>query len=83
MVPGHPVQNAAGKQTVADHAMVRRVHFIYERATRKFKSDLGLWCAWLDWCKASNSTKQMGKVASKALKLHSTEAGLWIYAASW
>ncbi len=46
---------------------VRRIHFIYERATRKFKADLSLWLAWLDFCKRSKSNKQFSKVCDARL----------------
>jgi U3 small nucleolar RNA-associated protein 6 len=35
---------------VADTAGVRRLHFIYTRALRKFKGDLRLWHAYLSFC---------------------------------
>jgi len=53
-----------GKQGPAETGIVRRIHFTYERATRKFKADLELWLAWIDYCKASGSTKQMSKVSA-------------------
>lgn len=37
-----------GKLSLADYAITRRIHFLYERALRKFKSDLGLWYKWLE-----------------------------------
>ena len=50
------------KQTLADHALIRRVHFIYQRATRKFRGDLALWSAWLACCKATKSTRKFSQV---------------------
>lgn len=35
---------------VADTAGVRRLHFIYARALRKFKGDLRLWHSYLAFC---------------------------------
>ena len=40
---------------------VRRCHVVFERATKKYKGDLRLWLAWMDFCKASGSTRQMSK----------------------
>lgn len=51
-----------GKPSLADHAGVRRVHFIFERATRKFAGDLGLWSRWLAYCRASGSTRRTSRV---------------------
>ena len=53
-----------GKPSLADHAGVRRVHFIFERATRKFAGDLGLWSRWLAYCRASGSTRRTSRVCS-------------------
>lgn len=52
----------AGKGGLAEVGITRRVHFIYERATRKFKADLSLWLAWIEFCKRAKSTKQLSKV---------------------
>jgi hypothetical protein len=42
--------------------MIRRIHFIYERATRKFRGDLRLWSAWLEFCKETNSRGKLSQV---------------------
>lgn len=62
---------------------MKRVHFIYERASRKFKSDLQLWLDWLAYCKKTKSSKQHSKVVTKALSRHATTPVLWIEAANW
>ena len=72
-----------GADTLADHCIVRRTHFIYERACRKFRGDLSLWSRWIEFCKQSKSTRQMSRVLTRALQLHSTCASLWTYAAAW
>lgn len=51
-----------GKKGLAENALIRRIHFIYERATRKFRGDLRLWSAWLDFCKESNSRRKLSQV---------------------
>ena len=51
-----------GKKGLAESAIIRRIHFIYERATRKFRGDLRLWSAWLEFCKASNSKRRLSQV---------------------
>eukprot|EP00775_Hariotina_reticulata_P012876 gene12876-13002_t len=48
------------KKTLADYAIVRRIHFIFERAVRKFKIDLSLWTTWLEYCRSSNSNRSPG-----------------------
>ncbi|KAG1662062.1 hypothetical protein FOA52_005309 [Chlamydomonas sp. UWO 241] len=72
-----------GKKSIAETAIVKRVHFIYERASRKFKSDLQLWLDWLAYCKKTKSSKQHSKVVTKALSRHATTPVLWIEAANW
>ena len=51
-----------GKTTLADYAIVRRIHLIYERATRKFRGDLRVWLKWLHFCRSSGSTRQISRV---------------------
>lgn len=52
-----------GKISLADHAGVRRVHFIFERATRKFPSDLRIWTMWLEYCRETKSVKRVSRVS--------------------
>lgn len=76
-------RNIEGKPTLADMCFVRRVHFIFERALRKDRGDLGLWAAWLDYCKTSNSGKKASAVLARALQLHPTSPALWARSAAW
>ncbi|WIA28100.1 hypothetical protein OEZ86_010682 [Tetradesmus obliquus] len=71
------------KKSLADYAIVRRIHFIFERTVRRFRSDLALWTAWLEFCRASSSNRRLGRVVGRALQVHPTEPGLWVYAAAW
>ena len=59
------------------------MHFIFERAARKFKRDLGVWTRWLEFCRATRSNRRLSRVAARALQLHPTAPGLWAYAAAW
>ncbi len=73
---------AGAKKSLSDHALVRRVHFIFERATRKFRGDLALWHAWLQFCKDTRSPRQMSKArrTTSAFNLHEREcfARWWV-----
>jgi U3 small nucleolar RNA-associated protein 6 len=69
-------QQQLAKGSLANHAIVRRVHFIYERALRKFRTDVSLWTAWLEWCRSSNSNRRLGRVMGRALQVHPTGACL-------
>lgn len=52
------------KRTLADYCILRRVNFVFERATRKFRGDLSLWVRWLDFCTASKSSKHISRVSN-------------------
>ena len=45
----------AGPKGLAEWCITRRTHFIYERATRKFRGDLDLWSRWLRFCQRTGS----------------------------
>ena len=51
-----------GKKTLADYARVRRGHFIFERALRKFAGDRRLWMRWLAFCRDSDTPRQTSRV---------------------
>lgn len=76
-------RNITGKDTLADHCINRRIHFIYDRMLRKFKGDLTLWSQWIHFCKKSKSSRQMSRVLTRALQLHPTCPALWTTAAAW
>lgn len=67
-----------GKRGLADTSMTKRIHFIYQRATQKFRGDLRLWSAWLQFCKDSNSMRKLSQVgiASQAQENASHRSGL-------
>lgn len=73
----------SGKRSLADYGIVRRIHFIYDRSTRKFNGDASIWMSWLQFCRESNSKRQVSKVVTKALKLHPSAPHFWAYAAAW
>ncbi|KAH9533312.1 hypothetical protein CY35_18G045200 [Sphagnum magellanicum] len=68
--------------SLCDRASAMRIMFIYERAVTRFKGDLDLWFRFLEYCRAQGS-RRFQKAATKALRLHPTVPGLWIYAAAW
>ena len=70
------------KATFGDQSIVQHLHFIFQRATKRFHGDVPLWVQYLDFCETTKSTKQLSKVASRALQLHPRAEGLWIRAAS-
>jgi U3 small nucleolar RNA-associated protein 6 len=61
----------------------RRTFFIYERATRKFPGDIPLWIQYLDYAWNQKAHKRVGKILTTVLRLHPTNAELWIFAAKY
>lgn len=59
-----------GKRGLADHGMIRRIHFIYQRATQKFRGDMRLWSSWLQFCKDSDSTRKLSQVRFSSATHH-------------
>ncbi len=74
---------ALGPAGASDFAMERRVHFIFNRALKKFQGDLALWNQYIEYAMSSNSTSRLNKIFPQALRLHPTSAQLWIKAAVW
>ena len=62
-----------GKTTLADYAIVKRIHLIYERATRKFRGDLRVWLKWLHFCRTSGSTRQISRVYPPCIPVGKTD----------
>lgn len=52
------------KPSLSDHAGVKRVFFLYNRATRKFRGNLDLWMEYLDFCRLSGAYRHLQKVKS-------------------
>lgn len=72
--------NIKGKLTISDWGGVRRIFFIFERATRKFYGDVDLWLQYILYAQHEKSTRVLGKVIASALQFHPTKPKLWIFA---
>ena len=68
---------------VSDHAGMRRVHLIFDRALRRFHADTALWLQYMSFCARTRSTKTLARLFPRALRTHPREAAIWIRAASW
>jgi U3 small nucleolar RNA-associated protein 6 len=55
------------KFTFNDHAIKRRVMYLYDRATRKFKENIPLWKEYMEYLLASKSYQKLNRVISKAV----------------
>lgn len=69
----------AGKKSIADVEIVRRIHFIYERAGRKFRSDISLWMRWIETCKCFKSSKQLSKVRQDCTVIGLGMCVTWVF----
>eukprot|EP00401_Gymnodinium_catenatum_P009450 CAMPEP_0117550138 /NCGR_PEP_ID=MMETSP0784-20121206/48526_1 /TAXON_ID=39447 /ORGANISM="" /LENGTH=297 /DNA_ID=CAMNT_0005347147 /DNA_START=11 /DNA_END=901 /DNA_ORIENTATION=+ len=69
------------KFTISDAAGIKRMHFIFDRALKKFKGDMGMWYQYIDFCLRSGSTKMLSRVLLKCVKLHPREVEVWLLAA--
>lgn len=71
------------KTSVSDWAGVRRILFTFDRATRKFPSDLDLWLRYLALAKEHGAIKVVYKVYSKLLQLQPRNIDAWLSAAKY
>lgn len=74
-LPTHPA-------TISDFAMVKRLFNIYERALKRFKSDIGLWTQYINTAKREGARNLVGRVLARALQLHANIPLFYILAAS-
>lgn len=61
----------------------RRIFFVLDRATRKFHGDIGLWVQYIEYARQQKAYKKLSTILMDALRLHPTNADLWIYAAQY
>ena len=62
---------------------VKHIHFIFDRAVKKFRGDIDLWLEWIAYAKMEMSSKVLSKVFARALQLHPRNAKLWVHAAAY
>ncbi|KAJ0424067.1 U3 small nucleolar RNA-associated protein 6-domain-containing protein [Aspergillus carlsbadensis] len=61
----------------------RRIFFVLDRATRKFHGDIGLWIQYIEYARQQKAYKKLSTILMDALRLHPSNADLWIYAAQY
>src|SRR5437016_3559762 len=67
----------------SNHAGQRRIFFILDRATRKFRGDLGLWMQYIEYARKEKAIKKLHQILTSVLRLHPTKPELWMYAARY
>ena len=60
----------------------RRVHYIFDRACRRFKDDEIMWLQWIEYAERTGAHTKLARVFARALALHPTNARLWLRAAT-
>ena len=56
---------------------------IYERSTRKFKSNLSVWLDYIAWCQKKGMRIVLGRVLARALALHPLAVQMWLIGAEY
>lgn len=51
--------------TVSDHAIVKRQFQIFDRAVKKFKSDVDLWIQYIQVAKREGARTLVGKIVAR------------------
>ena len=51
--------------SVSDYALVRRQFHIFERALKKFKSDVGLWIQYIQLAKKEGARSLVGRISAR------------------
>lgn len=71
------------KPSVSDWAGPRRILFIYDRATKRYQSDMNIWAAYLRFARKSGSVKVIYKAFTRLLQLQPRNVDAWISAAKY
>eukprot|EP01135_Chromosphaera_perkinsii_P004933 Nk52_evm38s304 gene=Nk52_evmTU38s304 len=71
------------KNSASDYSIKKRIHFIFQRAIKKFRGDVDLWLRYVEFCKRAGSFKALNKVFAQFLQYHPTNVSVWILAAKF
>lgn len=71
------------KEGISQWAGPRRILFIFDRATQKFKGDLSLWMQYLNYARQQKSVNVITKIFTQLLSLNPTKPEVWIMAAKY
>lgn len=66
-----------------DHAIVSRIHHLFQRGLRKYSNDLTLWWFYFDFCSQSRSGSALSRAFTRCLQLHPHAEIVWLRAANW
>lgn len=71
------------KSGASDNMVRRRIHFIFDRATRRFKGNENLWLMWIEYAIKSKALKKLPIIFARALAVLPRSVVLWVKAAAW
>lgn len=71
------------KEGISQWAGPRRILYIFDRATQKFKGDLSLWMQYLNYARQQRSVNVVTKIFTQLLSLNPTKPEVWILAAKY
>ena len=71
------------RRGAADDAVRKRVHFIFDRALRRFRGDEEMWLQWIGYAERTGAQSRLSRVFARALALLPRSTALWIRAAWW
>jgi hypothetical protein len=66
-----------------DYAIIRRIHFIFDRAVNKFKGDVDLWKNYIEFSKSTGAKNVLNRLYTRCIQLLPTEPYFWIDAGLW
>ncbi|CAK5265704.1 unnamed protein product [Mycena citricolor] len=69
------------KSSISDYALVRRQFHVFERALKRFKSDIGLWVQYIQLAQREGAHTLASRVTARAIQLHPTVGSLYVLAA--
>jgi len=71
------------KQCYSDRSIIGRIHKLFQRALRKFASDMSLWWYYFDFAAAAKSGGALSAAFTKCLNYHPTAVEVWLRAANF
>lgn len=60
---------------------MQRIHSIFQKSLKKFKTDIKLWMKYIEYCKSVESERSLGLAFVQAIKCNPTNTTLWIMSA--
>ena len=71
------------RRGASDYAIRKRMHFIFDRALRRFRGDEELWLQWANYAERTRARARLARLFARGLAMLPRSSVLWIRAASW